>query len=96
MGLLGKDNDPGTIPPPPPPLAPVSRSFAQQFFDFLKTFAIIGLAIAFVIGAAASKLVTAFVEDIVNPTVGLFLPAGELTKMSANVTGVSGATSQFK
>jgi large conductance mechanosensitive channel len=49
-----------------------------------------------VIGAAASKLVTAFVEDIANPTVGLFLPAGELTKMSANVTGVSGATSQFK
>jgi large conductance mechanosensitive channel len=92
---LGKDNDPGTIPPPPPPLAPVSRSFAQQFFDFLNTFAIIGLAIAFVIGAAASKLVTAFVEDIINPTVGLFLRAGELTKMSANVTGVSGATSQF-
>jgi large conductance mechanosensitive channel len=49
-----------------------------------------------VIGAAASKLVTAFVEDIANPTVGLFLPAGELTKMSANVTGLSGATSQFK
>jgi len=96
MGLLGKDNDPGATPPPPPPLAPVSKSFSQQFFDFLKTFAIIGLAIAFVIGAAASKLVTAFVEDIVNPTVGLFLPAGELTKMSANVTGVSGATSQFK
>ena len=48
------------------------------------------------IGAAASKLVTAFVEDIANPTVGFFLPAGELTKMSANVTGVSGATSQFK
>jgi large-conductance mechanosensitive channel len=68
---LGEDNDPGTIPPSPPPLAPVSRSFAQQFFDFLNTFAIIGLAIAFVIGAAASKLVTAFVEDIINPTVGL-------------------------
>jgi len=93
---LGNDDDPGATPPPTPPLAPVSRSFSQQFFDFLKTFAIIGLAIAFVIGAAASKLVTAFVEDIVNPTVGLFLPAGELTKMSANVTGVSGATSQFK
>jgi large conductance mechanosensitive channel len=27
----------------------VKRSLAQQFFDFLKTFGIIGLAIAFVI-----------------------------------------------
>ena len=54
------------------------------------------IAIAFVIGAAASKLVTSLVNDIVNPTVGLFLPAGDLEKMSANITSVSGATSQFK
>jgi large conductance mechanosensitive channel len=86
---LSKDKDSEAV-------APVSRSFMQEFFDFLKTFAVIGLAIAFVIGAAASKLVTAFVEDIVNPTVGFFLPAGELTKMSANVTNVAGTTSQFK
>lgn len=78
-----------TAAPPP------SRSFVQEFFDFLKTFGIIGLAIAFVIGAAASKLVTALVQDIINPTVGLFLPAS-LEKMSANVTNASGATSQFK
>ena len=73
-----------------------SKSFTQEFFNFLKTFGIIGLAIAFVIGAAASKLVTAFVNDIVNPTVGLFLPAGDLERMSANVTNISGATSEFK
>jgi large conductance mechanosensitive channel len=41
-------------------------------------FGIIGLAIAFVIGQAASKLVTAFVNDIVIPLIGLFLPAGDL------------------
>jgi large conductance mechanosensitive channel len=73
-----------------------SKSFIKQFFEFLKVFGIIGLAIAFVIGAAATKLVTAFVQDIINPTVGLFLPAGELTKMSSNVTGISGVPSQFK
>ena len=39
----------------------VKRSLAQEFFDFLKTFGISGLAIAFVIGQAASKLVTALV-----------------------------------
>lgn len=73
-----------------------SKSFIQEFFFFLKTFGIIGLAIAFIIGAAASKLVTALVSDIVNPAVGLFLPAGDLQKMSANVTSISGAQSQFK
>ena len=35
----------------------VRRKLAQEFFDFLKTFGIIGLAIAFVIGQAASRLV---------------------------------------
>jgi len=72
------------------------KSLTQEFFDFLKTFGVIGLAIAFVIGAAASKLVTALVADIVNPLVGLFLPAGDLQAMQANVIGTSGAVSEFK
>jgi large-conductance mechanosensitive channel len=46
----------------------VKRSLAQEFFDFLKTFGVIGLAIAFVIGQAASKLVTVLVNDIITPT----------------------------
>ena len=75
---------------------PKPRSLTQEFVVFLKTFGIIGLAIAFVIGAAASKLVTALVADIITPLVGLFLPAGDLAAMQANVVGVSGAVSQFK
>jgi large conductance mechanosensitive channel len=63
----------------------VKRRLAQEFFDFLKTFGIIGLAIAFVIGQAASKLVTAFVDDIITPLIGLFLPAGDLKAMSFTV-----------
>lgn len=54
----------------------------QEFFDFLKTFGVIGLAIAFIVGAAASGLVTALVNDIVNPLIGLVLPAGDLKAMS--------------
>ncbi|HZA42551.1 MAG TPA: MscL family protein [Nitrososphaeraceae archaeon] len=45
---------------------------------FLKTFGIIGLAIAFIIGQAASKLVTAFVNDIIDPIIGIFLPGAPL------------------
>jgi large conductance mechanosensitive channel len=32
----------------------IKKSLVQEFFDFLKIFGIIGLAIAFVIGQAAS------------------------------------------
>src|SRR3954470_3940974 len=60
-------------------------TFTQEFFDFLKTFGIIGLAIAFVIGQAASKLVTAFVDDIITPLIGLFIPAGDLNAVSFTI-----------
>ena len=65
--------------------AEVKRSLAQEFFDFLITFGIIGLAIAFVMGQAASKLVTAFVDDIITPFIGLFLPAGDLKATSYTI-----------
>jgi len=52
---------------------PVKKTLIQEFMDFLQKFGIIGLAIAFVIGAAASKLVTAIVSDIITPLVGLAL-----------------------
>lgn len=74
---------------PPADLPPeVRRTLAQEFFDFLKTFGIIGLAIAFVIGQAAGRLVTAFVNDITDPIIGLFLPAGSLETLSVKVTNL--------
>jgi large conductance mechanosensitive channel len=57
---------------------------------------VFGLAIAFVIGQAASKLVTALVEDIINPLIGFSLPSGTLEQLSAKITNVSGAISEFK
>jgi len=73
-----------------------SKSLLVQFMEFLKTFSIIGLAIAFVIGAAASKLVTALVSDIITPIVGLALPSGDLKHMAYSVTNsVTGAISTF-
>lgn len=73
----------------------VKKSFTKEYVAFLITFGIIGLAIAFVIGQAASKMVTAFVKDIIDPTIGLFLPAS-LENMAVNITGIHGAQSQFK
>ena len=74
----------------------VKKTLAQEFFDFLKTFGIIGLALAFVIGQAASGLVTSLVNDIINPLIGLFLPAGSLDALSAKVINISGEITEFK
>ena len=61
----------------------VKKSLLQEFVVFLQKFGVIGLAIAFVVGAAASKLVTAFVTDLVTPLIGLAMPdTGDLKAMS--------------
>ena len=65
---------------------PEKKGFVREFVHFLQTFGVIGLAIAFVIGSAASKLVSAIVADIVNPLVGLALQdVGDLKKLSFTV-----------
>lgn len=65
---------------------PEKKGFIQEFAHFLQTFGIIGLAIAFVIGSAASKLVTAVVADIVNPLVGLAMhDVGDLRNLSFTI-----------
>jgi large conductance mechanosensitive channel len=74
----------------------VRRTLAQEFFDFLKTFGIIGLAIAFVIGQAASRLVTALVNDVIDPIIGFFLPAGSLDTLTFKITNLAGSTTEFK
>ena len=67
----------------------------DQYVAFLIAFGVIGVAIGFVIGQAVNKLVTALVRDIVDPTIGLFLP-GSFENMSATVIGIHGAPSEFK
>lgn len=48
------------------------RAFSG-FIDFVRERGVMGLAIGFVLGSAVQKVVTAFVNDIVNPFVGLLL-----------------------
>jgi large conductance mechanosensitive channel len=72
------------------------RTFTQEFMDFLKTFGVIGLAIAFVIGVAASALVNSLVKDIIDPLIGLFLPAGSLAALTVTVPNLAGTTTVFR
>ena len=65
---------------------PVKKSFIQEFMEFLNKFSVIGLAIAFVIGQAASKLISAFVNDMITPLIGLLTPGvGDLNKVQFTV-----------
>jgi len=50
--------------------------FDDEFVEFLKRYQVIGLAVAVVIGAAATKLVNYTVTDIVMPIVAVVIPSG--------------------
>lgn len=49
----------------------------KGFWSFVRKQGAIGLAVGFLLGGAVSKLVSAFVEDIINPVLSIFLGAAE-------------------
>lgn len=51
--------------------------FVVEFSEFIKKYQVLGLAVAFIIGAAATKLVTAVVNDLVMPIISLIIPNGD-------------------
>ena len=48
----------------------------KEFMEFLKEYKVIGLAIAFIIGAAANTLVKSLVDNVVMPLITPFIPGG--------------------
>jgi len=53
-----------------------AQGFNKEFMDFLQKYQVIGLAVAFVIGAAATKLVNSTVSDIIMPIIAVIIPGG--------------------
>ena len=51
--------------------------FVDEFMAFLNKNKVVGLAVAFIIGAAAAKLVSALVSDIIMPIIAALIPGGE-------------------
>jgi large conductance mechanosensitive channel len=45
----------------------------KGFIDFIREQGVVGLAVAFILGGAISKLVAALVNDIINPLLGIAL-----------------------
>ncbi|MFA6460666.1 MAG: MscL family protein [Candidatus Woesearchaeota archaeon] len=48
----------------------------HEFKEFLEHYKVIGLAIAFIMGAAATALVQSLVKDIIMPIITPFIPGG--------------------
>jgi large conductance mechanosensitive channel len=53
------------------------KGMVGEFMDFLMKYQVIGLAVAFIIGAAATKMVTACVTDIIMPVIAVLIPGGD-------------------
>ena len=51
--------------------------YVDEFMAFFSKHKVIGLAIAFIMGTAASKLVTALVQDIIMPVISVLTPGGD-------------------
>ena len=52
------------------------------FIEFIRERGVMGLAIGFVLGSAVQKVVTAFVNDIVNPLIGFFTGYADFSKFA--------------
>ena len=49
----------------------------EEFVAFLNKHKVIGLAVAFIIGTAAAKFVTAIVNDLLMPVIAVLTPGGD-------------------
>ncbi len=49
----------------------------QEFKEFLTEYKVVGMAVAFIMGAAVTALVTSLVANIIMPIVALVLPNGD-------------------
>lgn len=54
----------------------------QEFKAFLQKHNVMALAIAFILGAAVGKVVSALVTDIIMPIVGMAVPGGDWRQMT--------------
>lgn len=59
--------------------------FIDEFKAFLDKYGVIGLAVAFVMGGATQKLVTATVQSLVMPIIAVVTPSGDWQTMMLNI-----------
>ena len=53
------------------------KKLMNEFSDFLKKYQVLGLAVAFIIGAASTKMISSLVNDIIMPVISVIIPGGD-------------------
>ena len=76
-------------------MAEEKKSFMQEFMDFFNKYGVIGLAIAFVMGAAVTKLVTALVADLIMPIIGALIPGGDWRAATLDIGNIKFMVGDF-
>jgi large conductance mechanosensitive channel len=62
----------------------------KGFIQFIRTQGVAGLAVGFILGGAISKLVTAIINDMINPFISIALGATKgLEKASFKIAGAT-------
>ncbi|MCX9080591.1 MAG: MscL family protein [Candidatus Methanoperedens sp.] len=71
------------------------KSFLSEFNDFLTKYGVIGLAVAFVMGLAITKLITALVNDLIMPIIGALIPGGDWRLATLNIGSIKFLVGDF-
>ena len=65
------------------------RQHLAGFMDFMRERGVAGLAVGFIMGGAVTKTVTSFVDDVLNPLIGIVAGSRlNLTEMTIGVVKV--------
>lgn len=59
---------------PAPPSPPPPKGLWNEFKEFLESYKVMGLAVAFILGVYLGQLVQSLVTDLIMPIIGLALP----------------------
>ena len=68
----------------------------KGFKEFILRGNVIDLAVAVVIGAAFTAIVTAIVQGLINPLIGFLFQVGDLSDFNVSVPTLSGGVSTFE
>jgi large conductance mechanosensitive channel len=81
--------EPRPAPPPPPP----PKGIIQEFQAFLKTFKVMGMAVAFIVGLYLGALVKVLVDDLIMPIIQFATPGshGKRSQLDLSGSGISRA-----
>lgn len=55
----------------------IIMSMIREFLEFLKEYKVISLAVAFIMGVAATALVKSFVDNLIMPWIAVLTPSGD-------------------